>query len=340
MPCGSPYRSLPYSPLVVLDGAQLGGTCDWDVHCTSAPPGGAVFSQCTRLVRCIHARRCYAPELPVKMADEEAEQERNAERGVSATTQELRRRLQQVQAVLVRDSTECPGPSSSRYCEEFCRTLLKYADRWSMEEDPLRLMEVYMEAVVSYAQASTYLSLQCENVPLVLERLCLSFVELLLSLKEEVPDDLWNQFKLSVQFAHCKLQDSGVAHLALLAALSHQTGVWTNCVLQGLLSNDKLPTQQVEEFLELEGPVLMEMRVKQLMKKKEMEKAAMLAKICSESSAFQGRGAFRQMLLVCICATSQNQQLMDENSSAAAHHLVYTEVAAARRAGATQKHHF
>ncbi|XP_075993366.1 zinc finger protein 292b isoform X2 [Genypterus blacodes] len=70
----------------------------------------------------------------------------------------------------------------------------------------------------------------------------------------------------------------------------------------------------VEDFLLLEGPVLLEMRVKQLMKEKELEKAALLAKICSESPAFQGTGAFKQMLLVCLCATLQQQQLMDQLS--------------------------
>lgn len=68
----------------------------------------------------------------------------------------------------------------------------------------------------------------------------------------------------------------------------------------------------VDEFLVQEGLILLQMRVKQLMKEKELEKAALLAKTCSESSAFQGKGAFKQMYLVCLCSTANQDQLMDE----------------------------
>ena len=55
----------------------------------------------------------------------------------------------------------------------FLQTLLEYAGRWRIEEEPLPLVEVYIIALLSYAQASPYLSPQCENVPLVVERLSL-----------------------------------------------------------------------------------------------------------------------------------------------------------------------
>ena len=53
------------------------------------------------------------------------------------------------------------------------KTLVEYAGRWKVEEDPLPLVEVYRVALLSYAEASPCLSTQCENVPLVLERLSL-----------------------------------------------------------------------------------------------------------------------------------------------------------------------
>lgn len=68
----------------------------------------------------------------------------------------------------------------------------------------------------------------------------------------------------------------------------------------------------VEEFLVHEGPLLLEMRVKQLMKAKQLEKAAVLAKTCCECATFQGKGSFKQMYLVCLCATSEQDRLMDE----------------------------
>lgn len=57
----------------------------------------------------------------------------------------------------------CPPP----------QTLLEFAGRWSLEEEPLPLLEVYIVALLSYVEASPFLTPQCENVQLVVERLSL-----------------------------------------------------------------------------------------------------------------------------------------------------------------------
>lgn len=60
-----------------------------------------------------------------------------------------------------------------------------------------------------------------------------------------------------------------------------------------------------------EGPVLLEMRVKQLMKDSQTEKAAALAKACCQCPTFQEKSSFKQLYLVCLCATSEREQLME-----------------------------
>lgn len=53
------------------------------------------------------------------------------------------------------------------------QTLLEYAEKWKTSEDPLPLLEVYTVAIQSYVKARPYLTSECENVALVLERLAL-----------------------------------------------------------------------------------------------------------------------------------------------------------------------
>ncbi|KAK6295081.1 hypothetical protein J4Q44_G00343070 [Coregonus suidteri] len=262
---------------------------------------------------CLRTRQWYATELGVKMADEEAEQNLSAQTDTSATIGALREKLLKL-AIALKNSTDSPAQSSTQYCQHFCQTLVEYAGRWRMEEEPLPLVEVYTVALLSYAQASPCLSSQCENVPLVLERLSLSCVELLLSLPEHFPDALWEEFKSSVQSAHSQLKENGITQLALLSAVAQETGVWTNSTLHSLLSNESPQTEEVHKFLQLEGPILLEMRVKHLIKENHMERAALLARACAECPEFEGKGHFKQMYLVCLCSASAQEPLMEELS--------------------------
>lgn len=58
-------------------------------------------------------------------------------------------------------------------CSCLLQTVVEYAGHWRIEENPLPLVELYSVALLSYAQASDFLSTQCENVSLVPERLSL-----------------------------------------------------------------------------------------------------------------------------------------------------------------------
>ncbi|XP_015246113.1 PREDICTED: zinc finger protein 292-like [Cyprinodon variegatus] len=247
------------------------------------------------------------------MADEEAEQDCGLVNNTIKTIEELRTLLEGLHDAVVRESAKSAKQASSDYCQGFCRILLEFVGRWKTDEEPLPLVQMYLVALLSFAKASSYLSLQCENVPLVIERLSLSFLEHLLSLKN-IPHDVWQCFKSSVQIAQQKLQKNGTSELSLLCVLSQYGGIWSNKVLQSILANDNVAPEHVEEFLQFEGPVLLQMRVKQLIKEKQLEKAAHLAKVCAERSAFQAKGHFKQMHLVCLCGILEKDQLMEELS--------------------------
>ncbi|KAG7258155.1 hypothetical protein CRUP_031580, partial [Coryphaenoides rupestris] len=99
--------------------------------------------------------------------------------------------------------------------------------------------------------------------------------------------------------AHVQLQESGLPQLGLLCSLTQQPGVWASTVLQALLTQETQPKEQVEEFLDREGPVLLEMRLKQLMKEDgRMPAAAAIARACAHHPAFQDRGHFKQTHLL------------------------------------------
>ncbi|KAI1895802.1 hypothetical protein AGOR_G00110520 [Albula goreensis] len=247
------------------------------------------------------------------MADEETEQDRTTQIGTDQTMSALTKRLQEL-ATALKESPESPVYSASRYCQEFCEVLVEFAAHWNVDVDPLPLLEVYTEAILSYAEATPYLSTECENVSLILERLTLSCAELLLALTVPVPSVLWEKFQSSVQTSHSLLQQNGNSQLCVLSALAQESSAWSNSTLRSILSNDTQQTEKVHEFLAMEGPVLLELRIKQLIKESHFEKAALLAKQCAEYPEFAGRSSFTQTYLVCLCAFETQEQLMQKIS--------------------------
>lgn len=71
---------------------------------------------------------------------------------------------------------------------------------------------------------------------------------------------------------------------------------------------------KVNEFLVSEGPVLLDMRIKHLMKTKQLTQATALAKLCSDHPEISAKGNFKQTYLVCLCSGSPNEKLMEEVS--------------------------
>ncbi|KAM3930584.1 zinc finger protein 292 [Leptodactylus fuscus] len=251
------------------------------------------------------------------MADGEAERESGLSSGpdVSAELPHLEERLQELESHLrmVGGAGEEEAlQAASDYCQRFCQTLLEYAEKWKASEDSLPLLEVYTVAIQSYSNARPYLTSQCENVSLVLERLALSCVELLLCLPQELPSDHWERFQGAIKAAHTRLTESGSHELVLLYNMSQENGVWRDPILDKILNDEIQDAYQAEEFLNSEGPLLLEMRIKRLLKLGKVAAATFLAKICSDHQEMSKKGHFKQLYLKCLCAASPNIKLIEE----------------------------
>ncbi|XP_036449103.1 zinc finger protein 292a [Colossoma macropomum] len=242
------------------------------------------------------------------MAEEEAAER---ERGTRGETAALRKRFNDLTAAL-RDSAESPLDASASFCQEFCQILVEYGGQWKSEEDPLPLLEMYTVAILCFAEATPSLFPECEHVTVVLEKLALTCLDLLLSHSEKVPGALWEEFQSSVKVAHGILGANGNFQLSTLMVLAEESGVWNNSTLCSLLSNSMPDAEKVREFLTREGPTLLDMRIKHLIKQKCVEKAAVLAKTCAEFPEFGGKKNFKQIYLVCLCETMPQQEFMQE----------------------------
>ncbi|XP_053566484.1 zinc finger protein 292 isoform X2 [Bombina bombina] len=68
----------------------------------------------------------------------------------------------------------------------------------------------------------------------------------------------------------------------------------------------------VDAFLISEGPLLLEMRIKRLLKLRKVASATFLAKLCSDHQEISKKGNFKQLYLTCLCAASPNIKLVEE----------------------------
>ncbi|XP_072358956.1 zinc finger protein 292-like isoform X2 [Scyliorhinus torazame] len=205
--------------------------------------------------------------------------------------------------------------SSGDYCQRFCQTLVQYAGKWKISDDPLPLLEVYTVAIQNYSKARPCLTAECDNVCFVLDRLALSCTELLLCLPDEVPGTLWEQFQDCVQAAHKVLSEYGNPELQMLAVLAQEGRVWKSSVLDSIFSQQPLEQNKVDEFLVQEGPALLEMRIRHLVKGKRIDQATKLAKVCAEHPEIGTKSIFKQIYLTCLCTASSSDILMEEISA-------------------------
>ncbi|NP_001098611.2 zinc finger protein 292a [Danio rerio] len=235
-----------------------------------------------------------------------AEEEGSANEAVA-----LKHKFQDLISELKR-SSESTLDASNSFCQDFCQILMHHGCQWRPDEDLLPLLELYTAAIMCCAEASPFLSPECEHVTDVLNKLSWSCLNLLLSFSEQIPGALWEKFQTSVKMAHGILQAHGNSQLQALLTLAEDNGIWSNATLCSILSNDLPNVERVHEFLSREGAELLHMRIKHLIKEKDMEKAARLAKTCAEFPEFGGKKNFRQIYLVCLCEITPQQELMHE----------------------------
>ncbi len=93
-------------------------------------------------------------------------------------------------------------------------------------------------------------------------------------------------------------------HILVITLIYNCTAIVVNLIECG--------SSIVHEFLSREGPELLHMRIKHLMKHKHMEKAARLAKTCAEFPEFGGKKNFKPIYLVCLCEIKPQEELMQE----------------------------
>ncbi|XP_043552148.1 zinc finger protein 292-like isoform X1 [Chiloscyllium plagiosum] len=204
--------------------------------------------------------------------------------------------------------------SSGDYCQRFCQTLVQYAGKWKISDNPLPLLEVYTVAIQNYSKARPCLTAECENVCFVLDRLALSCTELLLCLPDEVPGTLWEQFQVCVQAAHKILSEYGNLELQMLSVLAQEGSIWKSSVLESIFFQQPMEQEKVSEFLMQEGPALLEMRIRHLLKGKQIDQATKLAKVCAEHPEIGKKSIFKQIYLTCLC-TASSDILMEEISA-------------------------
>ncbi|XP_059842576.1 zinc finger protein 292-like isoform X1 [Hypanus sabinus] len=117
------------------------------------------------------------------------------------------------------------------------------------------------------------------------------------------------------QAAHKVLSEYGNPELQMLAVLAKEGGVWKNSVLNNIFSQQPLEQDKVNEFLMQEGPALLEMRIRHLIKGKRFDQATKLAKVCAEHPEIGTKSIFKQIYLTCLCTSSSSETLMEEISA-------------------------
>ncbi|XP_077152041.1 zinc finger protein Rlf isoform X1 [Ranitomeya variabilis] len=223
------------------------------------------------------------------------------------TLQELEDRL--------REEEEVSVLSSAVYCRRLYEVLLQCAEDHMASENLKLYSDVYGTALRSFANARPYLTTECEDVLLLVERLALSCFEVFLSMnQDDFSCDFGMRFKKSVMDSQGILIEFGHDNLQLLVGSIKHGGAWQNPVLVKILSRQTVQDDEVSNWISQEGPCLLQMRIKHLMKTNCIEQAMLLSKISSETAETSSNFFFRQSFITCLCTMLPNEDAFKEIS--------------------------
>ncbi|KAM9320121.1 zinc finger protein Rlf [Gastrophryne carolinensis] len=210
---------------------------------------------------------------------------------------------------------EVSAAASSAYCSRFCEVLLQHTEDNTVSEDLILCTDVYETALRSFANAETYLTSECEDVLLLLERLVLSCFEVALSMSEDdLLGDVGLCFKKSIMDSHEKLIRFGNKNLQSLVNYLKLGGAWRSPVLIKILSQKCVEPEEVHGWISEEGPSFLQLRIKHLIKTNCTQQAMLLSKICSDSEETSSHFFFRQSFITCLCTMLPDNEAFKEIS--------------------------
>ncbi|XP_069827809.1 zinc finger protein Rlf [Dendropsophus ebraccatus] len=215
----------------------------------------------------------------------------------------------------LREEEEVSAPSSAVYCRRLCEVLVQCSEDQTASENLILYTDVYGTALKCFANARPYLTTECEDVLLLIERLVLSCFEVILSMTEDdFLCDFGLRFKKSVMDSQGILLEFGHSNLQLLVDNLKHGSAWKNPALVKILSRQTVQPDEVSNWISLEGPCFLQMRVKHLMKTNCIEQAMLLSRFLSESAETSGNFFFRQSFITCLCTMLPNEEAFKEIS--------------------------
>ncbi|KAM4602183.1 uncharacterized protein ACJ7VT_020154 [Polymixia lowei] len=213
-------------------------------------------------------------------------------------------------SLLNRHSSDESPVDSKSFCSDFCKLVEEYTCHWQVPLPQLRILEM---ALCYFVRGSSFFPSNCDHVHYTLSSLSLSVFELLLFFdQKDFHQNPLKHFTVTFQECHLALARHQNVHLLQLKRLVQDGGPWASSALQAILTESKLPQNEVDEYISSELPVFLELRVHYLLACKSASEAMSLARCCARHPTAGQHLVFLQVYLTWLHKTSQHDQLHRE----------------------------